>query len=126
MTNKLAIIGGSGLYDVEEFKNREFLDISTPWGKPSDQILKTNFNKKEVFFLFESTKVSFLMGSIIPRQIPGKPDPVPRSITDPGIRCFCKTAQSKKCSAKSFFLKFLDTKFRVLFHFKIWFKYLSA
>ena len=22
-TNKLAIIGGSGLYDVEEFKNRE-------------------------------------------------------------------------------------------------------
>ena len=24
--NKLAIIGGSGLYDVEEFKNREFLE----------------------------------------------------------------------------------------------------
>ena len=27
MTNKLAIIGGSGLYDVEEFKEREFLNI---------------------------------------------------------------------------------------------------
>ena len=28
MTNsKLAIIGGSGLYDVEEFKERDFLDI---------------------------------------------------------------------------------------------------
>ena len=39
--NKLAIIGGSGLYDVEEFKNREMLNIDTPWGKPSDQILKT-------------------------------------------------------------------------------------
>ena len=25
--NKLAIIGGSGLYDVEEFKDRELLDI---------------------------------------------------------------------------------------------------
>ena len=25
--NKLAIIGGSGLYDVEEFKNRELLDL---------------------------------------------------------------------------------------------------
>jgi len=25
-TNKLAIIGGSGLYDVEEFKHRELLD----------------------------------------------------------------------------------------------------
>ena len=49
--NKLAIIGGSGLYDVEEFKDRELLDINTPWGKPSDQILKTKFNNKEVFFL---------------------------------------------------------------------------
>ena len=43
--NKLAIIGGSGLYDVEEFKKRELLDIETPWGKPSDQILKTKYNK---------------------------------------------------------------------------------
>ena len=49
--NKLAIIGGSGLYDVEEFKDRELVDLNTPWGKPSDQILKTKFNNKEVFFL---------------------------------------------------------------------------
>ena len=28
--NKLAIIGGSGLYDVEEFKNRELIDVNTP------------------------------------------------------------------------------------------------
>ena len=49
--NKLGIIGGSGLYDVEEFKDRELLDLNTPWGKPSDQILKTNFKNKEVFFL---------------------------------------------------------------------------
>ena len=46
--NKLAIIGGSGLYDVEEFKDRELLDLNSPWGKPSDQILKTNFKNKEV------------------------------------------------------------------------------
>ncbi len=39
--NKLAIIGGSGLYDIEEFDKRELIDINTPWGKPSDQILKT-------------------------------------------------------------------------------------
>ena len=49
--NKLAIIGGSGLYDVEEFKDRELLDINTPWGNPSDQILKTKYNGKEVYFL---------------------------------------------------------------------------
>jgi len=49
--NKLAIIGGSGLYDVEEFKDRELLDLRTPWGIPSDQILKTHFKGKEVYFL---------------------------------------------------------------------------
>ncbi len=49
--NKLAIIGGSGLYDVEEFKERELLDIVTPWGKTSDKILKTIYNKKDVYFL---------------------------------------------------------------------------
>ena len=51
MTNKLAIIGGSGLYDVEEFKDRELLEINTPWGNPSDKILKTTYNNKEVYFL---------------------------------------------------------------------------
>ena len=49
--NKLAIIGGSGLYDVEEFKNRELLQLKTPWGNPSDQILKTDFKGKEIYFL---------------------------------------------------------------------------
>ena len=39
--NKIAFIGGSGLYDIDEFKNREMLEINTPWGKPSDHILKT-------------------------------------------------------------------------------------
>ncbi len=49
--NKLAIIGGSGLYDVEDFKDRELISLDTPWGKPSDQILKTKYNNKEVYFL---------------------------------------------------------------------------
>jgi len=49
--NKLAIIGGSGLYDVESFKDRELLNLNTPWGNPSDQILRTTHNNKEVYFL---------------------------------------------------------------------------
>jgi 5'-methylthioadenosine phosphorylase len=49
--NKLAIIGGSGLYDIDEFKERKFLKLETPWGKPSDEILKTKYNDKEIFFL---------------------------------------------------------------------------
>ena len=49
--NKLAIIGGSGLYDIDEFKEREFLKLETPWGEPSDEILKTKYNDKKIFFL---------------------------------------------------------------------------
>ena len=55
--NKLAIIGGSGLYDVEEFKNRELLDLNTPWGKPSDQILKTNYKIKKFIFYQDMEEV---------------------------------------------------------------------
>ena len=51
INNKLAIIGGSGLYDINEFKERELLKLETPWGKPSDEILKTKYNDKEIFFL---------------------------------------------------------------------------
>ena len=65
MTNKLAIIGGSCLYDGEEFKEREFLNINTPWGAPSDQILKTIFNKKEVYFLPRHGKGHFISPSKI-------------------------------------------------------------
>ena len=63
--NKLAIIGGSGLYDVEEFKERELLDLNTPWGKPSDQILKTNYNNKEIYFLPRHGKGHFINPSNI-------------------------------------------------------------
>ena len=38
--NKLAIIGGSGLYSIEGIKNEKWLSISTPWGNPSDEILE--------------------------------------------------------------------------------------
>ena len=49
--NKLAIIGGSGLYDIEEFKKRKEIKVKTPWGKTSDKILKAQYNNKEVLFL---------------------------------------------------------------------------
>ena len=56
-TNKLAIIGGSGLYDVEEFKDRELLDLESPWGKPSDNILKTKFNEKKLTEYIDGLKL---------------------------------------------------------------------
>ena len=63
--NKLAIIGGSGLYDVEEFKSRELIKLNTPWGNPSDEILKTNYNNKEVFFLPRHGRGHFISPSNI-------------------------------------------------------------
>ena len=63
--NKLAIIGGSGLYDVEEFYDRDLLKIETPWGEPSDQILKTNYKDKEVYFLPRHGKGHYISPSKI-------------------------------------------------------------
>ncbi|MDC1279803.1 S-methyl-5'-thioadenosine phosphorylase [Pelagibacteraceae bacterium] len=63
--NKLAIIGGSGLYDVEEFKNRELIKLNTPWGNPSDNILKTTYNNKEIYFLPRHGKGHFISPSKI-------------------------------------------------------------
>ena len=50
--NKLAIIGGSGLYDIEGLENPKWKSLSTPWGKPSDKILNFNYKDKEVCFSF--------------------------------------------------------------------------
>ena len=58
--NKLAIIGGSGLYDVGDFKERELIKLNTPWGKPSDYILKTVYNGNEIYFLPRHGKGHFI------------------------------------------------------------------
>ena len=63
--NKLAIIGGSGLYDVEEFTDRELINLNTPWGEPSDQILKTIYKNKEVYFLPRHGRGHFISPSNI-------------------------------------------------------------
>ena len=51
LKNKLAIIGGSGLYNIEGLSNVESLKIKTPWGDPSDELTKALFKSKEVVFL---------------------------------------------------------------------------
>jgi len=63
--NKLAIIGGTGLYDVEEFTNRKLIKLNTPWGQPSDDILQTNYNGKEIYFLPRHGRGHFISPSTI-------------------------------------------------------------
>ncbi len=35
----IAVIGGSGIYDIDGLQNAEWQAIETAWGKPSDAIL---------------------------------------------------------------------------------------
>lgn len=47
----LGIIGGSGLYDIDGLKNREWIEIETPWGAPSDAILFAELDGIKLRFL---------------------------------------------------------------------------
>ena len=48
---RLGVIGGSGLYDIEGLTNTEWLEISSPFGKPSDAILTGEIDGLPVAFL---------------------------------------------------------------------------
>lgn len=47
----IAIIGGSGVYDVSLFDNVKQVDIDTPFGRPSDLITVGDFGERKVCFL---------------------------------------------------------------------------
>ncbi|MFP4654510.1 MAG: S-methyl-5'-thioadenosine phosphorylase [Methanohalobium sp.] len=47
----IAIIGGSGIYDVGWFDNVRQIDIDTPFGKPSDKITMGEHGDRTVCFL---------------------------------------------------------------------------
>jgi len=48
---KIAVIGGSGLYDIEGMKDTEEVDINTPFGRPSDKIVVGKLEGVGVAFL---------------------------------------------------------------------------
>ncbi len=52
-TNQAAIgvIGGSGLYEMEGLSNVQFIEMDTPFGKPSDAIVMGLLNEVPVAFL---------------------------------------------------------------------------
>ncbi|MBS82649.1 MAG: S-methyl-5'-thioadenosine phosphorylase [Gammaproteobacteria bacterium] len=51
MKNKLAIIGGSGLYQIDGLEKISEKIIKTPWGEPSDKISIFKLDNKEILFL---------------------------------------------------------------------------
>lgn len=50
-TTKLAIIGGSGIYDIDGLVDAKWTDVETPWGAPSDQVLTGTLNGVDMVFL---------------------------------------------------------------------------
>ena len=51
MKTCVGIIGGSGLYDLKSLQNTKWMDVTTPWGDPSDQILSGEINDLQIYFL---------------------------------------------------------------------------
>ena len=47
----IAVIGGSGLYELEGLSNVEFVEMDTPFGKPSDAIVLGSLSEVPVAFL---------------------------------------------------------------------------
>jgi 5'-methylthioadenosine phosphorylase len=48
---KFAVIGGSGLYQIEGLQNARELEVKTPFGKPSDKLILGKLSGAEVVFL---------------------------------------------------------------------------
>ena len=48
---KIAIIGGSGIYDIDGLVSATWIDFETPWGAPSDQVLTGTLNGVDMVFL---------------------------------------------------------------------------
>ena len=47
----IGVLGGSGLYDIEGLQNRQWVEIDTPWGAPSDAVLFADYGEVRLRFL---------------------------------------------------------------------------
>ena len=48
---KIAVIGGSGIYDIDGLEGAEWVQVDSPWGAPSDHILTGRLNGVDMAFL---------------------------------------------------------------------------
>jgi 5'-methylthioadenosine phosphorylase len=49
--HRIGIIGGTGLYDIEGFTNQKWVEVETPFGPPSDDLLTGKLTGRDVVFL---------------------------------------------------------------------------
>lgn len=65
---KVGVIGGSGLYSIEQIENVKEIEINTPFGKTSEKILQGTISGIDVFFLARHGKHH----SFLPTEVPYK------------------------------------------------------
>jgi 5'-methylthioadenosine phosphorylase len=51
MVSILGVIGGSGIYDVDGLEDKRWVEISTPYGDPSDHLLMGFLNGQKIVFM---------------------------------------------------------------------------
>lgn len=51
MDTHIGIIGGSGIYQMDGLEDTAWVDVDSPWGAPSDQILTGRLDGVAMSFL---------------------------------------------------------------------------
>lgn len=65
---KIAVIGGSGLYNLPEIKDISAYELDTPFGKPSSPIMVGSLHGKRVAFLARHGKGHVLAPASVPQR----------------------------------------------------------
>lgn len=68
MTTRIAVIGGSGLYDIEGVKLLDHVEVGTPFGNPSDLISIAEIAGQRVAFLPRHGRGHRLLPSEVPSR----------------------------------------------------------
>ena len=63
---EIAVIGGSGLYQMDGLEDLEEIYLTTPYGKPSDKILVGSLNETRLAFLPRHGRGHLLTPSEVP------------------------------------------------------------
>ena len=64
----LGIIGGSGIYDINGVENGEWIEVTTPYGDPSDEIFTGSLNGIKLAFLPRHGRGHLYSPSTVPYQ----------------------------------------------------------
>ena len=62
----IGVIGGSGLYEMDGLEAAEALDIETPWGKPSDTLVRGRIGDVTLVFLPRHGRGHRLTPGVVP------------------------------------------------------------